>query len=78
MTDTIITGPALDILRSLPSQSIHCCITSPPYWGLRDMVPLNGRAATLSVTIGKGGQEVAGLMGLLMTGHNATVMALAR
>jgi len=42
------------------------------------MVPLNGRAATLSVTIGKGGQEVAGLMGLLMTGHNATVMALAR
>ena len=20
----------------LPDQSVHCCITSPPYWGLRD------------------------------------------
>lgn len=20
----------------LPDQSVHCCVTSPPYWGLRD------------------------------------------
>jgi DNA modification methylase len=26
----------LAVLRSLPAESIHCCITSPPYWGLRD------------------------------------------
>jgi DNA modification methylase len=29
-------GHALVILRTLPSESVHCCITSPPYWGLRD------------------------------------------
>jgi DNA modification methylase len=23
-------------LRVLPSESVHCCVTSPPYWGLRD------------------------------------------
>ena len=23
-------------LRTLPSESAHCCVTSPPYWGLRD------------------------------------------
>jgi DNA modification methylase len=29
-------GDALHVLRALPSESIHCCVTSPPYWGLRD------------------------------------------
>jgi len=29
-------GDALDVLRTLPSSSVHCCITSPPYYGLRD------------------------------------------
>jgi len=28
-------GNALDILRALLEESVHCCITSPPYWGLR-------------------------------------------
>ena len=28
-------GDVLQVLRSLPAESIHCCITSPPYWGLR-------------------------------------------
>ncbi len=23
-------------MRAMPSQSIHCCVTSPPYYGLRD------------------------------------------
>lgn len=23
-------------LRQLPDESVHCCVTSPPYWGLRD------------------------------------------
>lgn len=23
-------------LRELPDESVHCCVTSPPYWGLRD------------------------------------------
>lgn len=33
---TIITGDALTVLRTLPDQSVQCCVTSPPYWGLRD------------------------------------------
>ena len=33
---TILTGDWVDRLRSLPDESVHCCVTSPPYWGLRD------------------------------------------
>ena len=33
---TIYHGDALKLLKELPSDSIHCCITSPPYYGLRD------------------------------------------
>jgi DNA modification methylase len=29
-------GDALAVLRGLPSASVHCAVTSPPYWGLRD------------------------------------------
>lgn len=32
----IIQGDSLTILSSLPAESVDCCITSPPYWGLRD------------------------------------------
>ena len=32
----IIQGDAATILKSLPSGFFRCCITSPPYWGLRD------------------------------------------
>lgn len=33
---TIYEGNSLDVLRSLPTESVHMAITSPPYWGLRD------------------------------------------
>ena len=32
----IIEGNCLTILKTLPDNSVDCCITSPPYWGLRD------------------------------------------
>jgi DNA modification methylase len=32
----ILTGDALERLRELPAASANCCVTSPPYWGLRD------------------------------------------
>ena len=35
MTTRILLGDALETLRTLPDASVHCCITSPPYWGLR-------------------------------------------
>ena len=33
---TILTGESRVLLRNLPAESVHCCITSPPYWRLRD------------------------------------------
>jgi DNA modification methylase len=32
----IISGDCIEGLRTLPDASVHCCVTSPPYWGLRD------------------------------------------
>jgi DNA modification methylase len=33
---TIHLGDCREILRGLPANSVHCCVTSPPYFGLRD------------------------------------------
>jgi hypothetical protein len=32
----ILTGDCRDILPTLEADSVQCCVTSPPYWGLRD------------------------------------------
>jgi DNA modification methylase len=32
----IYLGSSLDVLKAMPDQSVHMCVTSPPYWGLRD------------------------------------------
>ena len=32
----IIQGDVLQVLKGLPPETIDCCVTSPPYWGLRD------------------------------------------
>ena len=34
--DTVIQGDALTRLKELSSEAVDCCITSPPYYGLRD------------------------------------------
>lgn len=31
----ILIGSAIERLRALPDESVHCVISSPPYWGLR-------------------------------------------
>jgi DNA modification methylase len=36
MTVQILQGDARTMLRTLPDDSVHCVVTSPPYWGLRD------------------------------------------
>ena len=36
MTIKIITGDALHVLKTLPPACVNCCVTSPPYWGMRD------------------------------------------
>lgn len=32
----LLLGDALEQLRTLPSESVHTCVTSPPYYNLRD------------------------------------------
>ena len=32
----LIQGDVLESLKALPDCSVQCCVTSPPYWGLRD------------------------------------------
>ncbi|UJW29993.1 site-specific DNA-methyltransferase [Saccharothrix sp. AJ9571] len=33
---TLYAGDATTVLSDLPNRSVHCVVTSPPYWGLRD------------------------------------------
>ena len=33
---TLLQGDCRKVLATLPDESVHCCISSPPYWGLRD------------------------------------------
>ena len=32
----LILGDCRDVLPKLSAESVHCCVTSPPYFGLRD------------------------------------------
>ena len=32
----ILVGDSRELLREMPDQSFQMCVTSPPYWGLRD------------------------------------------
>lgn len=36
MKDVILHGDSLTVLRTLPDGFVNTCVTSPPYWGLRD------------------------------------------
>ena len=31
-----LSGDCRDILKTLEAESVQCCVTSPPYWGLRN------------------------------------------
>jgi len=33
---SLLNGDVMEVLKELPELSIQCCVTSPPYWGLRD------------------------------------------
>lgn len=36
LTAQIIHGDVRDTINEIPSESVRTCVTSPPYWGLRD------------------------------------------
>jgi DNA modification methylase len=33
---TMHVGDCIDVMRTMPANSVDCVVTSPPYWGLRD------------------------------------------
>jgi len=35
-THQILVGDCIEMMRTLPDKSVHTCVTSPPYFGLRD------------------------------------------
>lgn len=39
MSVNILQGDCLEQLKTLPDNHFHCCVTSPPYWGLRSYLP---------------------------------------
>ncbi len=57
---TVLTGDAIEQLRTLEDESVQCCVTSPPYWGLRDY----GTAAW------EGGDDGCDHLGLPMRTNN--------
>ena len=36
MSIKVLNGDCLEVLKTMPEQSVNTCITSPPFWGLRD------------------------------------------
>jgi len=52
---TILSGDAAACLRKLDADSVHCCVTSPPYFNLRDYGAPGqlGREATPKEYVGK-------------------------
>jgi len=36
MNYKVLQGNCIDSLKTLEDKSVNCCVTSPPYWGLRD------------------------------------------
>jgi len=36
ITWDIYEGNCIDVMNGMEAGAVHCCVTSPPYWGLRD------------------------------------------
>lgn len=51
MSTNVLIGDALEQLRTLQTASVDCCVTSPPYYHLRDYgvgIELNPEYAELA------------------------------
>lgn len=72
MTETIIEGCVLDVMPLMEAQSVHCCATSPPFFGLRDygIEPSNWPAVSYAPMAGLPVVEVEAWTGCL--GHEPT------
>jgi len=59
-TVRILTGNVLAVLPTLPVNSVHCCVTSPPYWGLRDYGTATWEGGDLACDHRPGGERRVG------------------
>jgi DNA modification methylase len=62
----ILKGDCLETLKSLDEQSINTCVTSPPYWGLRDYGTgewVGGNADCLHKSAKKNADKTGGFTG---------------
>lgn len=57
----IIHGDCLEVLKTLPDESVQTCVTSPPYWGLRDY-GVDGQLG-LEKTPGEFVEKLVGILG---------------
>ena len=65
MTVTILQGDCREVLRTLPDKSVQCCVTSPPYFGLRSYLPRDHPDKHLELGSEQSPDEyVAGLVGV--------------
>jgi DNA modification methylase len=49
MTVRILHGDCRQVLPSLADESVHCIVTSPPYWGLRSYLPAGHALKALEI-----------------------------
>lgn len=56
MTIKLLHGDCRDVLKTLPDASVHCCVTSPPYFGLRDYGTAQWKGGAANCVHSVGGQ----------------------
>ena len=49
MSVTILHGDCRDTLKQIPDGTVHCCVTSPPYWQLRSYLPKGHQHKNLEI-----------------------------
>lgn len=49
MSVRILQGDCRQVLDTLPEASVQCCVTSPPYWGLRSYLPTDHPLKALEI-----------------------------
>lgn len=68
-------GDVRDVLRELPDQSAHMCVTSPPYWGLRDYGTAQWEGGDAECKHGIGEREPGDRRASTLGGGVATIAA---
>ena len=61
MRHEVIKGDAVEVLRTLPSGSVQCCVTSPPYYGLRSYLPVDSPEKSREIGL-RGGEYIKDLL----------------